>query len=111
LLKNGLHLINRVDFAEDIVHDFADVEIGLCPVRLGIQIAQELLAQVALLKIKIGRIGNNGHMRWKTGCIHPTGIVLFFGTFPFCGVLSGLINIILLSVCGFIIFAPQKLTK
>ncbi len=39
------------------------------------------------------------------------GIVGFFGIFPFCGVLSGLINIILLSVCGFIIFAPQNLTK
>ncbi len=39
------------------------------------------------------------------------GIVLFFGTFFFRSVLSGLINIILLSVCGFIIFAPQNLTK
>jgi hypothetical protein len=52
----------------------------------------------------------------KQGCFAAArrfspGIVGFFGTFPFCGVLSGLINIILLSVCGFIIFAPQNLTK
>ena len=52
----------------------------------------------------------------KQGCFvaprrFSPGIVLFSGTFFFRGVLSGLINIILLSVCGFIIFAPQNLTK